>query len=179
MQVYQLEVTLRDVSPPIWRRLHVDAAINLRQLHLTIQVAMGWQDRHLYEFVADGVRWGEPSSERPRIQSAAGVPLTRIAHRARDEFVYRYDFGDDWCHRIVVEEELTAEERLTLPVCIAGERASPPEDCGGVDGYIVLLEVLSHPGKERYLDALAWVGPDFDPEVCDLKRINAALSKLR
>jgi hypothetical protein len=179
LQVYQLHVTLQDVSPPIWRRLHVDAAINLTQLHLTIQVAMGWQDKHLYEFVADGVRWGEASAERPRIESDAGVPLSRIAHRAGDEFVYRYDFGDDWCHRIVVEEELAAEERLTLPLCSAGERACPPEDCGGADGYIDLLEVLSHPGKGRYLDALAWVGPDFDSEICELTGVNAALSELR
>jgi hypothetical protein len=48
--VHQLKVTLREVHPPVWRRVHVPSTATLDQLHEVIQVAMGWQQHHLHLF---------------------------------------------------------------------------------------------------------------------------------
>ena len=48
-EVWQLKVWLMGVSPMIWRRLHVPPTMTLRELHGTLQVAMGWESLHLYQ----------------------------------------------------------------------------------------------------------------------------------
>ena len=53
--VYQIKVSLDGSTPPIWRRLLVSEHASLQQLHDIIQVAMGWLDSHLHQFIAEGV----------------------------------------------------------------------------------------------------------------------------
>ena len=49
-------------------------------------------------------------------------------------------FGDSWEHLVEVEDELPVEcVTMPIPRCLAGERACPPEDCGGPPGYQRLL----------------------------------------
>lgn len=60
--MYQIKVTLNGVRPPIWRRLLVPSSLSLVDLHEVLQVAMGWTDSHLHQFVARGVLYGEPGS---------------------------------------------------------------------------------------------------------------------
>jgi len=81
--------------------------------------------------------------------------------------MYTYDFGDNWEHRVLVEKILPAEPGKTCPLCLAGKRACPPEDCGGVWGYQELLVALAdpqHPDHDQYRE---WVPEDFDPESFD------------
>lgn len=91
----------------------------------------------------------------------------------RGEFEYRYDMGDGWRHRIVVESQppLAEAPNLRLPVCLAGENACPPEDVGGPPGYALLLEVLMDRRHEQHLDMVRWIGGPFDPKGVDLNRI--------
>ena len=53
------------------------------------------------------------------------------------------------------------------PVCVGGERACPPEDCGGIWGYEALLEVINDPAHEEHEEMLDWLGGQFDPEQFD------------
>jgi hypothetical protein len=47
---------------------------------------------------------------------------------------------------------------------ITGRRACPPEDIGGIHGYMHLLEVLSNPEDEEYEEMTDWLDMDFfDP----------------
>src|SRR6266540_3892865 len=91
-----------------------------------------------------------------------------------------YHFGDDWEHEILVEKLLVAEPGLRYPLCVAGEGACPPEDCGGAWGYAHLREVLADPASEEHDDLLAWLGldngTDFDPHRFDVEQANRALS---
>ena len=48
--ILQVKVWLTGISPMIWRRVLVPAAFTLRELHGVIQVAMGWEGIHLYDF---------------------------------------------------------------------------------------------------------------------------------
>jgi hypothetical protein len=77
---------------------------------------------------------------------------------------YVYDFGDEWEHSIELED--ITHDKLTsmYPVCLAGERACPPEDCGGPYGYKNLLEILSDPTHESYEMMADWIGKEIDPE---------------
>jgi hypothetical protein len=92
----------------------------------------------------------------------------------RGELEYRYDMGDGWRHRIVIEPTppIGAMPEMPLPICLAGENAGPPEDVGGPHGYELLLEVLGDPGHEQHEDMVRWIGGVFDPKGFDLNRIN-------
>ncbi|MGI8700083.1 MAG: plasmid pRiA4b ORF-3 family protein [Nocardioidaceae bacterium] len=82
-------------------------------------------------------------------------------------FTYTYDFGDDWRHDVLVEEELEVEPNVPLPRCIGGRRGCPPEDVGGVWGYTEFLEAWRDPNLPRHEEMRDWAGPYFDPEAFD------------
>ena len=176
--VHQLEVTLDDVEPPVWRRIEVPSSITLAGLHTVIQQAMGWQDHHLHQFeigdkiygVDDGEGWGPPILDEKR---------TRLGDVAPEgtAFSYQYDFGDSWEHSIQVSEVASPAGGASYPRCVAGERACPPEDCGGAWGYTELLDALADPRHERHEELLDWVGGSFDPAKFDLEDVNARLHR--
>jgi hypothetical protein len=71
--------------------------------------------------------------------------------------MYRYDFFDDWTHELVIEEKKEGENTLKM---LGGERACPPEDCGGSFGY-----------KECLAGYAEWMDDDYDPEAFDPKSV--------
>jgi hypothetical protein len=155
------------------------SSINMRRLHDVIQEAMGWTQSHLYRFEVGDVEIGEPDREFGLpVRSAKGTQLRKIAPQAGATFLYEYDFGDSWEHRIDVEKVLPPERGVLYPRCIAGKRACPPEDCGGVWGYEHLLEVLRDPKHPEHREMLEWVGGAFDPEAFDLQAVNETLAHL-
>jgi hypothetical protein len=178
--IYQVKITLAEVADPtVWRRVLVPAAMRLDRLHDVIQAAMGWLDYHLHVFSDGRTHYGVPDPELQfQDERAATVRdlLRRVGSRAR----YTYDFGDDWEHDIVVEQELTAEANVAYPVCVAGAGACPPEDCGGAWGHEHLREVLADPTSDEHQDMLAWLGldkaGDFDPHRFDIDQANRALA---
>jgi len=178
--IYQLKVTLKHSKPPIWRRIHVKAHTTLYKLHQIIQIAMGWTNSHLHQFIADGVYYGEPHPDFGfEVVSERRVRLHQIASDVREKFIYEYDFGDGWEHEIVVEKLLAPEPKVRYPRCIKGKRNCPPEDVGGVWGYADFLEAIEqadHPEHEAYLE---WIGGSFDPEEFDSDMVNAGLRQVR
>jgi len=178
-EFYQLRIDLREIKPPIWRRLLVPGDITLYKLHQIIQVAMPWDSYHLYEFSIGGERFGDPSEddwEPPR--SARRYRLNQMV-RAGQKFAYVYDFGDSWEHEIKVEKVLPAEPGVRYPVCITGKRAGPPEDCGGPWGYLEMLAALADPKHAEHDSMLEWLGGEFAPEAFDLEETNANLRTIK
>lgn len=53
-----------------------------------------------------------------------------------------YDFGDDWRHDIFIESVGDGEADVEYPAFVDGERRSPPEDVGGVTGFMEFLEAV-------------------------------------
>jgi hypothetical protein len=175
-RIYQLKVTLARLRPPVWRRLLVPSAVSLEDLHDILQVAMGWTDSHLHQFEAKGQLYGKPSREYSLpMKDEARVRLGEVLLREKDSIVYVYDFGDSWTHQIVLEKIVAPSPDVKVPRCIAGARACPPEDCGGVFGYAELLKVLKNPSHPEHEEMLEWVGEDYDPEFLDLEAINKYL----
>jgi hypothetical protein len=178
--VYQLKITLLETAPPVWRRFRVPADLLLPRLHDVVQAVMGWKDTHLHQFSSGSIRFGEPD---PEWDTGAidyqEIRLNQILRRMGDRFGYEYDFGDDWQHEIVLERILEGEEGQTPLRCLEGERACPPEDCGGIPGYQELLEALADPAQPDHADRQRWVGKKWDPEWFDIDPVNRRLAHIR
>jgi hypothetical protein len=179
---YRIKITLRDIEPPIWRRIIVPSRWTLHELHEAIQVAMGWLNCHLYEFEAGGTRYINPEDDEPDMitgwKDATRTRLHKVA-RVGSRLIYSYDFGDGWEHDVVVE---AAEQTNVVPLwaeCLEGARSCPPEDCGGPWGYEELLQKLADPSDPEHEELREWVGADFDPEAFDLELVNELLAASR
>jgi hypothetical protein len=174
--VFELRITLRYIEPAIWRRVRVPAGATLALLHEIIQIAFGWENCHLHEFEIGDTRF-TPPDVRDQLRSADehAAPLGAVVS-VGSRFMYRYDFGDDWDHEIVVERKIAGGDKSI--VCTGGARACPPEDCGGPGGYDRLLEVLADPKDEEHAEMKEWVGRGFDPEKFNLAAVNKLLVAL-
>lgn len=183
---YQMKVTLLDSDPPIWRRLRVPGNSNLARLDQVIQTAMGWTNSHAHMFAAGPVLYGDLEQDWDEdVQDERAVRLAAIANKPGAALIYEYDTGDSWRHEVVVEEVAAdaGGAGVGVPLCLGGERACPPEDCGGIDGYYDMLERLRDPGSDDYEETRAWIedatGGPFDPDAFDLEAVNRALKRLR
>ena len=161
-------MTLRDITPPIWRRVLVDGSATLDEVHDVIQAAFGWWNSHLHGFCIGGRDYGVPDPDwgLSQVLDETRYRLDKLAAQG-DKFRYVYDFGDDWDHDVHVEKILARSEVDTVPACIAGRRACPPEDCGGAWGYEELLVAIADASHERHAELLEWSGGDSDPEAFD------------
>jgi hypothetical protein len=177
----QLHIELRGLRPKVWRRVLVPDTITLQRLHAVIQAAFQWGGYHLHEFDAAGERYGTPDpdyddpgsvrSERTRLTSAV-TPSGSID--------YVYDFGDHWEHRIRIEKALPQMPDMKLPLCVAGAGATPPEDCGGVDGYLDFVQAMADASHPEHADMKSWCGRDrWDPQAFDIDSANNWLAEIK
>jgi Plasmid pRiA4b ORF-3-like protein len=174
-QVYQLNITLRNIKPPIWRRVQVTDC-TLATLHNIVQRCMGWTNSHLHAFEIGGEQYGEPDPEgMMEMEDERRLRLSRVVAHGHKQFTYTYDFGDSWDHGIQVEKVLEPEPRVRYPRCVDGRRACPPEDCGGPWGYPEFVEAIENPRHKRHRELLEWVGGEFDPEAFDIEAVNKKL----
>jgi Plasmid pRiA4b ORF-3-like protein len=168
MDIYRVHVSLREIGPAIWRRIELSSQTTLKQLHRILQIAMGWEDSHLHEYIVNGQRYGtaDPAYDGPgEILREAGVRLATVLPEPGAEVLYVYDFGDCWQHDVRLEAVFPAESGIEYPRILDGARSCPPEDCGGAGGYADLLEVLLDPTHEEFEHMREWVGPRFNAEV--------------
>lgn len=178
--IYQLKITLKDIRPPIWRRVQVSSETTLGKLHRIIQESMGWTNSHLHAFWIAGVEYGQPMPEYDfDVRNELRVKLSKVVTGEKFKFQYIYDMGDSWEHEILLEKELPADPQVRYPTCLTGKRACPPEDCGGAWGYESFLEAIQNPNHPEHESMLEWVGGEFDPEDFDLNMVNQMLKQIR
>ena len=175
--LYEIKVVIKKIEPPIWRVIHVPSRTSLTRLHKILQKVMGWSNSHLHLFKVDGLLYGEPDPDWDYVLDEAKLTLEEVFAGGKKSFHYEYDMGDCWVHEITLKKQIESE--VSKPVCIAGARACPPEDCGGPSGYQNLLEAISDPEHEEHETLLEWVGEGYDPEAFDLEIANISLSRLR
>lgn len=168
--LYQFKITLLRIEPPIWRRIQIKDC-TLDKLHEHIQTAMGWTNSHLHQFKVGGETYGNPElleddfdcldSTRTKFSTILptdGKPFS---------FQYEYDFGDCWEHEVLFEGCPPVDPKAKYPLCLEGERACPPEDCGGARGYADFLEAIGDKGHKQHDEMLEWIGGSFDPAAFD------------
>jgi hypothetical protein len=159
----QLRVQLEGAFPPVWRRIEVASDLGLDDLHAVLQVVFGWQDYHLYRFASGpqddpGAAFActadlaEAYDDEPaaptwdvRIDELLAVPGERLH--------YQYDYGDNWWVAIEVEDVVDGHVPPGRARLLEGAGAGPPEDCGGIHGYrmIVAASDLTHPDHRQAL----------------------------
>ena len=179
--IYQLKITLAEVEPPVWRRIRLRGDLRLDRLHAVFQKAMGWQNAHLHEWTVGGRRYGAPEPDEPHyeVEDESRLTLREAAPVQGVRFEYVYDLGDNWTHDVVVERIDPPDPKSSSPECLAGERACPPEDCGGAGGYERFLDAIRDPRHPEHEDLLAWAGGRFEPEAFDLAAVNRRLRRTK
>jgi hypothetical protein len=184
--IYQIEVFLSESEPLVRRRLQVPGNANLGWLHAVLQVAMGWTNSHLHQFVGGEHVYSDPTFELeqyegdPPVLDERLVSLRKVLPAEGDGLFYGYDFGDSWEHLVRVTKILPAEPAAaSKALCLEGAGACPPEDCGGIGGYMNLLKVLKNPKHREHKRMKQWLGRPFDPEAFDVAKINKFLGKLK
>jgi hypothetical protein len=178
----QLKITLRHSKPPIWRRVVVRADMTLDRLHRVIQTTMGWTDSHLHQYRVGRTCYGIPDREFDDLGEMLNekqYSVADLAPKAKQKFIYEYDFGDSWEHEVLVEKVLPPDASCKHPVCLAGANACPPEDCGGIHGYHELLAALADPEHEQHEGMKEWVGGQWDASRFNLEATNARLKRLK
>lgn len=173
---YQVKVTLKGIRPAVWRRFELSSVTNLEDFHIALQITMGWENAHLYEFIQDRSRYGIPDDEGMlNVKNVSDFRLNQLLVNEKDSLLYFYDYGDSWEHEVVLEKILPFKTGKQLPICKEGSRACPPEDVGGPPGYYYFLEAISDPSRSEYHEQLAWVGGEYNAEEFNLDKVNALL----
>lgn len=180
--IRQFLIVLHETSPLVWRRIQVPATYSFWDLHVAIQDAMGWEDRHLHEFrlpdpeTHETLTIGIPdadgeASDRPVLPgwTVAIAPVLDRQDVHAPSMLYAYDFGDAWTHTVIDEGVRPADARGTYPRCTEGQGHCPPEDCGGPYGYAEFVEAMATRTHPHHKELRAWFGRTrhFDPLAFD------------
>jgi hypothetical protein len=175
LNALQIKVSLAEINPSVWRRLIVPAAWHLGELHLAIQAAFNWWNYHLHEFRIGGLRYGDPGileegsfEDDARVFDEREVRLRDFSREDGISFSYIYDLGDNWVHTVEIEKHVSLDVAPRIAACVAGERARPPEDVGGVSGYENFLAIMADPTDDEHIDTKSWCGGHFDRDWFDL-----------
>jgi Plasmid pRiA4b ORF-3-like protein len=192
---YRIRADLQGTRPPLWRRFELSCDLSLDRVHDTMQAAFGWTDSHLHRFAAGPAPYG-PESESYLCpfdvdEGEDGVPedkvrLDEVLCDVGDVLFYEYDYGDGWSHLLRLEAALPRGDFAPQAACTGGRRPGPPENCGGVDGYELIVAATDpqHPDHAEALARyLAMYGADARPSdfpvtPFDLGAINDALNCL-
>jgi hypothetical protein len=179
--IYQIHLSLLGSKPKIWRRILIQSDFLLSDFHKVIQSSMGWTNSHLHLFTKNEVCYSEKTPgdytwEEMGHVDYRGMKISDLLTNEEERILYEYDFGDGWKHDIILEKILSGEENeLVKPICLAGKMNCPPEDCGGIRGYLNMLEILKDPDHEEYESFKVWLGGRFDPERFNLNKVNKLL----
>jgi hypothetical protein len=181
--VFVLKVSIKGISPQIWRSIQVPGSYTLGDLHNIIQIAMGWDMAHMHIFEIDKVQYGPDDKDFDNSDlfdfNEEDFTLDELELNEKQRFSYTYDFGDDWKHQILVSKIIPASKAApidrTKPLCLNGKRACPPEDIGGIYGYEELLDKIKNDPDN--MDAeMEWL-KGYDSEYCNVDEINRELRK--
>lgn len=184
MKAYQLKIQIKNSHPPIWRRLIVPAGLSFSQLAVILNEAMGWCGYHLFSFefyhlgihVEDNVEEYDDFGWSDYEREEADETLIDTYLDTEGWFTYIYDFGDDWQHRVTVEKILEDYDKNYAQV-LKYKGNTPYEDCGGVDEYYRILEILRNPDSPEYEEMKEWTEGNFCTEY-DMGCVNESLKSL-
>jgi hypothetical protein len=177
--IARLSVEIDDVLPRVVRVIEVPVDIRLDDLHFVLQIAIGWQNGHPFEFRIGDNAWGQPDRDTgidriPAEQSTLGDILN-----AGTTFKYDYVLGEDWEHTVTLLTREPARSDVRYPHLVSAEGRCPPADIGGPVGYETYLRSIADPNSVNHEDMLEFDAPDFDPHVVDEASLRKNLAELR
>jgi len=180
MSIARLNITLDGVEPSVTRTLQVPVNLRLDRLHLVIQAAMGWENAHLYTFLAGTKRWARPDLgfDNDALPVATASLADIIVASGAAPIRYIYDFGDDWVHLITVQATDAPVPGDLYPKLLDVLGHCPPEDVGGLPGYQNFLEALADKRHPDHRHLTEWHGGPFDPKAPETDELKLAVLKL-
>lgn len=174
--VYQFKITLRDVTPAVWRELHVDSVMYMDELHFIFQTAMLWSAEFGYAFSINGKSYGEAEEDEdvdPNLLDAQEFVIESVFTKVGDKALYSYD---EWEFDVELTGTSEPQEDKEYPLCTDGARNSPFEECGNPEGYVAFLELLNDKSNPERAQLIEDIGGEFDPEAFDPEDINEEFS---
>jgi hypothetical protein len=181
MPTYTFKIDLINTEPLVSRTIKVSSETSLYLMHHVVQTVMGWENRHLYEFTINNLRFADSrlvDEDFEDITDVKTVLLEDVFPQTGTTAIYLYDFGDGWKHKLELIEISNAPQNELLPSFVSGQNACPPEDCGGVYRYRELLEILTDTSHEEYESIVEWLGPKFNPNKLNRIKIEKELGIL-
>ena len=152
-----LKVTLRDVRPPVWRRVRVPVTSPLPDLAAVLIAAMGWSGYHLWAFRSGSTQYMIPDSDWPgRERDARKATVATVLGSVGRRLVLEYDFGDGWEHDVeltgrggpapgCVDGTGTCHRILDWPSCWT-DRQCPGGTCDGATLCSCIQDCISDAG---------------------------------
>ena len=182
-KIARLRIEIDEVTPAVVRRVEVPLDIRLDDLHFVLQIAVGWQNCHPFEFRVDGAsekRWGLVDKDDPESSPlpAESASLADLLAHGEKVFCYEYVYGEDWAHTVEVETIAPADADRRYPHLVSAHGRCPPADIGGAMGYETYLRAMADPLHLNHEGMREWDDPDFDPHVVDEAAIRANLANL-
>ena len=187
--IFKFRIELEGSHPTISREFLIPSDFTFYKLHHTVQIVMGWENYHLYEFSIDSYRIGQQFEEDGfngpnEIIDSKTIKIGDVLKSKGQKLDYLYDFGDYWQHTLTLEriiEDLT----IPFPVCCSGNLNCPPEDVGGLPGFYDFLKIMNKPKHPEYKELLKWVKSKlvavenkYDPMKFYSERVNFILVNL-
>src|ERR1700686_5012451 len=99
-EIARLSVEIDDVTPRVVRVVEVPADIRLDDLHFVLQIAIGWQNGHPFEFRIGEHAWGSQDRDAGVDRMAPEQAALADILAAGDTFKYDYVLGEDWEHTV-------------------------------------------------------------------------------
>jgi hypothetical protein len=164
-RILQLKIELDDSRPVVWRRFLVREDVTLLELHSTIQSVMGWWNSHLHRFEIEKKGYwngGDETIDEIPDKDVETTVLRDVLKPTTKSFRYDYDFGDGWRHTVTIEKCCEAEEVIgSVPRCLAGANACPPEDVGGLPGFEEFKKSMTESEADEFREHVQWYGAEF------------------
>ena len=119
-EIARLRVEIDEVTPAVIRRIEVPVTIRLDDLHFVLQIALGWQNCHPFEFRVGETAWGlldrdDPESSPLSAETATLADVLALG----DTFRYDYVYGEDWEHTVAFEGMAPPRPPPIIPVSSA------------------------------------------------------------
>jgi hypothetical protein len=181
MPTFTFKIDLINTEPLVSRTIKVSSETTLFLMHHIIQTVMGWENRHLYEFSINTLRFADSrlvDEDFGDVTDVKTVLLEDVFPKTGATAIYLYDFGDGWKHQLELLEISNEPQNELLPAFISGQNTCPPEDCGGVYRYREIIEILGYPSHEEYESIKVWLDPKFNPVKMNSHSITKELGNL-
>ena len=188
--IVTLKVTLLDSPYPIWRRFGVQSIATFRDLHMAVLSVMGWDGSHLWQFKVGQQIIGDcdllemdPRDDTGFIDAETYTLGDAIAANVKT-FGYTYDFGDNWQHKVTIEKVGPGDTDIAIyPVMLDHKGRCPPDNVGGIGGFVRFLETMGDPKSSAFKKAKIWNGGVFDPNAVEYRvtaiRLDSLAMKLQ
>ncbi|MHA7864981.1 plasmid pRiA4b ORF-3 family protein [Flagellimonas marinaquae] len=188
-KTFKFRIELEKTSPKIWREFLVLSDTTFYGLHHIVQIVMGWENYHLYEFTMGSYRIGKQFEDDGfngpnEIIDSKTMIIGDVLRTKGQKLKYLYDFGDYWQHTLTLEM-IIDDLAIPFPVCCDGALNCPPEDVGSIPGFYDFLRIMEKPRHPEHKETKAWVNSKlvaiderYNPNIFLLERVNYVLLNL-